>query len=259
MDLAELMRRQRLIGLATEQIARLVPAWHPSVAILDSPLDPQSSVVGGYTVAPAEGGWNVYRDDDHAPHVCLLFDASEGDAAQFVADEIARAYRDTWVTRYPAIDKNVYLTTIAVSPSPFSPVLVAAVNPASPPGVLSQLAIHSDSRVRDCVAANESAPSDVLRALALDPWVPTLVSVARNHATPTDLVDQLSRHDHLGVRWTASGNPRLSAQRVAELASDADFAMRWHLAYGHEIDDHVLGAWAAEDAWLAELRDARGA
>ena len=95
-----------------------------------------------------------------------------------------------------------------------------AAYPSADPILLTQLARHSDERVRQIVLRNPSLPTTTLQQSAQQGSVRCYA--AANPSIPADLVEKLAQDSSEDVRFALASNPQISVSTLMMLASDSD-------------------------------------
>ena len=105
-----------------------------------------------------------------------------------------------------------------------------AEDPSTPPGLLEQLAINTDSRVRRAVAGNAFAPVALLERQAMDTDGGLRRAVASNGATPITLLERLAKDTDLDVRRAVVGNRTTPVALLDRLSKDYHWMVRGAVA-----------------------------
>lgn len=107
--------------------------------------------------------------------------------------------------------------------------LVVALNAQAPLSILTSLAGHADSQIREAVAGNLNTPLDVLAKLAADPDPVVRQSVGSNSATPANLLALMAKDGVTSLSELAK-NVHMPADLLTELAGNGDSLVRCSVA-----------------------------
>lgn len=101
-----------------------------------------------------------------------------------------------------------------------------ALDPATPPERIEELAGHEASHVRRAAALNLAAPPHVLARLAEDPDCGVRWCAGRNSLLPPELLERLARDPDPEARGSVAGNPELPEHLRDLLWRDPDGEVR---------------------------------
>ena len=124
---------------------------------------------------------------------------------------------------------------------------LAAMNPAMPVSVLSDLRDDDEQYVRSVVASHDNTSEQDLRILARDADWQVRRASASNRSCPIDLLQGLLADRRREVRSAAVSNPTTPLELVMPLAKDRAMAVRAAVASRSDTPGDVLRALATDE------------
>ncbi|PWK42191.1 HEAT repeat domain-containing protein [Pleionea mediterranea] len=137
---------------------------------------------------------------------------------------------DEAVIAYQMRDKQENIKSPKISELEFNDAVKIAIDPASAPESLVQLASSEDPCIRFLIGFNYNTPSKALEQVAVDELVWVRSSVAFNKNTPLSSLDKLLKIDNEDVQIGLASNPSLPENRQLDLASKAGANAAYELA-----------------------------
>jgi len=176
----------------------------------------------------------------------------------------SRLLRELFALPEPPPEVHRFIATYVLSPSDLleslsetttDPVALAAlaVNPRTPPHLLSRLATHDDARVRAQAAASAQLTARDIRPLLRDPTVAVRVAIAANSQLKAQHQAELARDAEPAVRLALVAHPALHPEVAVSLSHDDSPFVRLELAAGARAEPELLLFWADSDVEELQL------
>ncbi len=122
-----------------------------------------------------------------------------------------------------------------------------ASNISTPAEILSHLANHKYSYIRQTAAKNSRTPIDALVQLASDHDDYVRVHVADNPNTPRDTLLYLLNDKEFDVRWRGPKNPNLTSDVLITLADHNSSVIRRYVTFNPNVTSEILSKLADDD------------
>lgn len=95
-----------------------------------------------------------------------------------------------------------------------------AINPNTPPSVLSDLSIGADSSMLERIAENSNTGAGTLAQLSYQAVAEIRIATANNPATPLASIMMLVKDNNADVRFSIADNPKVPEEALQALTKD---------------------------------------